>query len=186
MPPLPSPSSLLRFNQQVLSQALALIAAHRAPGAPAYAQPVGAHLRHVIEHYEALLLSAEPGVVDYDRRPRDRQLECDPAIAQARVQALQRLLVLWATPRFDMPLHSRGIGGLAGDFEFTVTTTLARELVFVASHAIHHYALLAEHCRRHGIDLGAGFGHAPATVAHGRATVVQPIVNSQLESACHA
>ena len=35
----------------------------------------GPHRRHLIEHYEALLRPAHSGVVDYDTRPRDRELE---------------------------------------------------------------------------------------------------------------
>ena len=47
---------LLQFNHQVLAQAQALLVAHEDASATAYDGPVGAHLRHVIECYEALLL----------------------------------------------------------------------------------------------------------------------------------
>ena len=75
---------LLRFNRDVLAQALALAAAHELPGAPPYLRPVGVHLRHVIEHYEALLYPAEAGVVDYDSRPRDALLEQDPSLEHSQ------------------------------------------------------------------------------------------------------
>jgi hypothetical protein len=35
---------------------------------------------------------------------------------------------------------------------------------------VHHFALLAPHCRQHGIPTPADFGQAPSTVAHARAT----------------
>ena len=160
---------LLRFNAQVLDQALRLIAAHGGAGAPPYATPVGAHLRHVIEHYEALLFAAHDGTLNYDQRPRSRALETDAALAQRRVQALQCHLALWSGPQLATPIRVRGIGGVAGDFEFAVMSTLARELVFLASHALHHFALLQAHCEMHGIALDATFGRAPSTVAHDRA-----------------
>jgi hypothetical protein len=171
---------LLHFNVQVLDQALALVAAHREAGAPDYARPVGAHLRHVIEHYEALLQPAEAGVVDYDQRPRDGTLERDPALADARLRTLRRRLTAWAGPALDAPLRVRGVGGVAGDFAFCLVSSLARELVFVASHAIHHFALLHGHCLQRGIRLGAEFGRAPATVAHERGASALP------QSAPHA
>jgi hypothetical protein len=157
---------LLRFNAAVLNQALALVVAHQQPGAPGYAYPVGAHLRHVIEHYEALMLPNERGVVDYDRRPRDRELETQPSVARMRLQVLLRRLGDWTGPSLDAPLQVRGLGGLAGDFHFAVFSSMGRELVFIASHAIHHYAVLQSHCAQHGIPISAEFGRAPATVAH--------------------
>ena len=159
---------LLRFNRKVLAQALSLVAAHDGPGRPALAGPVGAHLRHIVEHYEALLgAAADRARVDYDRRPRDRAIERCPALARQRLTALQQRLA--GDLALDTPLQVRGRGGLAGEFEFTVGSTLGRELAFVASHAVHHYALLKTHCAERGIELPADFGKAPATVAHERA-----------------
>ena len=63
---------------------------------------------------------------------------------------------------------------LAGEFNFEVESSLGRELVFVASHAVHHYALLAAHLRQLGLPVPEGFGLAPATVAHAR-RIEQPI-----------
>ena len=165
---------LLRFNREVLAQALSLVAAHEGPGRPALAGPVGAHLRHIVEHYEALLgAAALPALVDYDRRPRDREIERCPALARQRLTALQQRLA--TAIALDTPLQVRGRGGLAGEFEFTVGSTLGRELVFVASHAVHHYALLQTHCTANGIELPADFGKAPATVAHERAAATAAI-----------
>lgn len=164
------PHDVLQFNQQVLAQALALIGAHRQPQSPPFAQPVGAHLRHVIEHYEALLQPGVANVVDYDRRPRDRSVEHNPDVAQARVQALQRRVTMLLDTPLDAPLQVRGLCGLTGEFAFATASTLGRELAFVGSHAIHHFALLQGHCKQHGITLGDEFGRAPSTVAHDRAT----------------
>jgi hypothetical protein len=159
-------NSLLRFSAAVLGQAFPLVAAHWQPGASAYAYPIGAHLRHVIEHYEALLQPKLPGVVDYDQRPRDRELQRKPYVALQRLQWLLRRLDDWTGADLDVTVRVRGRGGLAGDFGFVVASSVGRELVFVASHAIHHYALLKPHCIQHGIPVSAEFGCAPSTVAH--------------------
>jgi hypothetical protein len=157
------------FNQHLLEQALALAAAHAGPGRPRYAGLVGAHLRHVIEHYEALLFPAQAGIVDYDARARDAQLEASPQLARTRLLALHHALGSCAAAQLHDAVQVRGQGGLAGEFDFQVPSSLGRELAFVASHTVHHFALLAGHCQQHGIATPEGFGKAPATRAHERA-----------------
>ena len=161
---------LLGFNQQVLDQALAVVGGHAAPGAPQsappFARPVGAHLRHVVEHYEALVHGLPLGVIDYDGRPRDRQLEASPALARDRLLGLRQVLGQWTPDMLDRPVQVLGQGGITGDFDFCVTSSVGRELAFLASHAVHHFALLAEQLQRHGVPVPAHFGKAPGTVAN--------------------
>lgn len=168
----PTMERLLGFNQQVLDQALAVVGGHEVPGAPqsapAFAGPVGPHLRHVVEHYEALVNGLTLGVIDYDGRPRDRQLEASPTLARHRLLSLREVLGQWTPDMLNRPVQVLGQGGITGDFDFCVTSSVGRELAFLASHAVHHFALLQVHCRQHGIPIGADFGKAPATVAHER------------------
>jgi hypothetical protein len=63
--------------------------------------------------------------------------------------------------------------GLAGDFDFQAPSSLCRELAFLGSHTVHHFALLLEHCHQQGVSVPEGFGKAPATRAHERAS--QPL-----------
>jgi hypothetical protein len=160
---------LLAFNQQVLDQALALVQLHARANGPRYAGPVGSHLRHVLEHYDALLFPAQTGVVDYDSRERNRELETQPAVAARHLQALGKRLHEWASAWLDKPVRVVGVAGTQGEFSFAAPSSLARELAFVASHAVHHFALLKTHCQQQGIHTPADFGKAPATVAHDRA-----------------
>ena len=161
---------LLGFNQQVLDQALAVVSGHAVPGAPPIAGPVGAHLRHLVEHYEALVNGITLGVVDYDGRPRDRQLETSTTLARDRLLWLRQALGLWTPDMLKRPVHVLGQGGITGDFDFCVTSSVGRELVFLASHAVHHFALLTEYLHRHGVPMPAHFGKAPGTVANEIAT----------------
>jgi hypothetical protein len=161
--------ALLTLNQHLLAQAIALATAHTGPGGPRYAGLAGSHLRHVVEHYEALLFRAEIGAVNYDARPRDAELDVDPHLARARLLSVHDALGTCALIGLDVPLRVRGQGGPAGDLGFAVTSSLGRELVFLAGHTVHHFALLAGYCRQHGIPTPEGFGKAPATRAHERA-----------------
>jgi hypothetical protein len=179
-----SNQSLIGFSQAVLGQALGVVQAHvqahaqvnaqmnvpatlaqqRRP--PAYAQVVGPHVRHVIEHVEALFAGPRTGVLDYDSRARDRALESDPHLAQQRLLALQQRLGQLSAAQLDAPVQVLGQAGLEGEFNFRVASSVGRELAFLASHAVHHFALLAAHCREHRIPTPAHFGQAPSTVAH--------------------
>ena len=170
----PTMERLLSFNQQVLDQALAVVGGHAEPGAPPTAPPfagsVGAHLRHVIEHYEALVNGLTLGVVDYDGRPRDRQLEASPTLARDRLLSLRQVLGQCTPDMLNRPVQVLSQGGITGDFDFCVTSSVGRELAFQASHAVHHFALLVEHLQRHGVPVPAHFGKAPGTVANEIAT----------------
>jgi len=157
---------LLHFNRQLIDQALALLAAHETPGAPAYEQYTGPHLRHVIEHYEALVLRDTDSIVDYDRRPRDRDVERDASVARARLSALKQHLAEWSDASLEQSLNVHGQGGPAGEFDFVTRSSVGRELVFLASHAIHHFALLQVYCEQQGIATDPNFGLAPSTVAN--------------------
>ena len=157
-------ASLLHFNRQLLEQALALVAAHELPAAPAFSNYAGAHLRHVIEHYDALLFAPRDTVVDYDARLRERELEQNPALARARLLRLVQRLTHWPTVALGAPVSVISRCGPAGEFEVATRSSVGRELIYLASHAVHHFALLQVYCLQHGISMGANFGKAPATV----------------------
>lgn len=177
---------LLHFNRLLIDQALSLVDAHEeVPAAPAYGEYVGPHLRHVIEHYEALLLRDADGELDYDQRPRDGALDQSPGLAQVRLRALKQHLDGAAAYAMDQPILVRGQGGVTGEFDFAMRSSIGRELVFVASHAIHHFALLRLHCQQHGIPTDPDFGRAPSTVAHAMAvTSCTPSIEPRKELAC--
>ncbi|MDP3857498.1 MAG: hypothetical protein Q8Q73_07035 [Stagnimonas sp.] len=165
----PDLEKLIRFNVDVLHQGLQVLEAQAAVPGSDYGSHIGPHLRHVIEHYEALAQQLPSLSVDYDSRARDRTPERDPAVARARIEALQRQLHALDVDAVSEPIAIHLRGGLGGEENFVSFSTLARELLFVASHAVHHYALLQMHCKAQGIFLGEDFGKAPATVRHARA-----------------
>jgi hypothetical protein len=159
-------SRLLRFNDDVLAQGEALAQACESGRFTAYETSIGPHLRHVIEHYEALLLRPAAIEVDYDQRPRDRTLERSPALARRRFAALRAALRAWAGADLENALLVFTLGGVHGQWPLACASTISRELVFLASHAVHHFALLRGQCERHGIAVAPHFGIAPATAAH--------------------
>ena len=135
-----------------------------------YAQAVGPHFRHVIEHYAALLTTLAQGsfCVDYDTRERNVELQNIPALTLAKIQELiEQFESLVSQKSFEpgLPLTTRLRSGLSGEDIMTADSSLARELLFVASHALHHFAFVDRHCRQAGVELGRDFGKAPSTIA---------------------
>lgn len=157
-------AELIAYNRAVLAQGIALtqqFAGQRED----FGERVGPHLRHVIEHYEALLTAPEARLVDYDHRPRDRSVETDPALAAQRLSALIATLEpLQATRQAGEALTVGFRVGLDGSEFSLIPSTLARELHFVASHAIHHYALIRTALLDLRIAVPEHFGKAPDTV----------------------
>jgi uncharacterized damage-inducible protein DinB len=104
--------------------------------------------------------------VDYDRRARDPRTETDPLAALERIDALREELTERIANQSDRSLSIRADEpGLPPNAGF-VPSTLARELRALASHTVHHYALLAVVLRLRGIDVPQSFGVAPSTLAH--------------------
>jgi hypothetical protein len=164
--------AILQFNQDLIAQGLDLVdALQRQPGQD-FAQHCGPHLRHLVEHYEALLQGLRerraPGAVAvaYDRRCRDRRLEREPRLMRRRLQGLQQALAALDPCDPDTPCAVELCGGDGGEQVWVSRSTLARELLFLASHTTHHYALIRSGLAERVQALPAGFGKAPATLRH--------------------
>lgn len=125
---------------------------------------IGSHLRHIIEHYEALLNAKT--CVDYDSRARDLTVQANPNIALARIELIQSHLQSYTESCLNTAVTVRLCCGALGESVGLSQSTIGRELLFVSSHATHHYALIKTHCASAGVMLSDAFGKAPATMAH--------------------
>jgi uncharacterized damage-inducible protein DinB len=131
----------------------------------------GGHLRHITDHYLGLLDGLSRGEVDYEHRARDPRVECDSGHAQALVRSLIARLEDVAEADCDVALKVRAeAADEEGDHESDPSgwsdTSLLRELEFMLSHTVHHYALVAVMCRLLGHETPADFGMAPSTIRH--------------------
>jgi uncharacterized damage-inducible protein DinB len=131
---------------------------------------VGAQFRHCLDFYACFLDGLEAGRVDYSKRKRDLEVETSRGCAIDTVRTLtRRLLELEARDaerpvavRSEDPSTSRGTLDWCG-------STVGRELQFLVSHTIHHYALIAAVLRLTGEDVRRDFpefGVAPSTLEH--------------------
>ncbi len=132
--------------------------------APAFPSTIGAHVRHLLDHVEALIEGLLNGRVEYDRRLRGVPEECD---RQAGLERLRRIQVhiesLIKTPA-DTALTVEQIVD-PSEAPVELQSTALRETVFVHHHAVHHAAMIAVQLRAAGVAPAEAFGIAPATLA---------------------
>ncbi|MDB4474697.1 hypothetical protein N9023_06780 [Opitutaceae bacterium] len=124
---------------------------------------VGGHFRHAIEHYQAVLGALLGAEIDYEGRARDERIECEAAHARDVIDELRSGLEKILHEQIqDRPLKiaSESIEGLKLD------TSLARELEFLISHTVHHFALIAVIAGAHGVLPPVNFGMAPSTLKY--------------------
>lgn len=146
------------------------------------ADPIGKHVRHVLEHYEGLLNGFAGGAVDYEARAREPELENSPEAARHRLRSLQQRLL-------ELP-NSGGPGALlihytpqCDESAAWIASTLERELHFLLSHTIHHMALIGLLARGCGQPVDSAFGVAASTLRYqrtGSAESVEPEHSAQV------
>ena len=145
-------------------------------GADVYAEPcaamfgasIGQHVRHSLDHFAAALDAFEGGVIEYDRRERDTDVEKSPEVAVGTIDVLASLIHAIDGRQADRLVTVRVM--LSDDgAETDLTSTFARELAFASHHAVHHHAMIASIAGHLGLSVPEGFGKAPSTLAHERA-----------------
>ncbi len=130
---------------------------------------VGAHFRHVLDHYASFFDGLAGGLVDYDRRERERALELERALCQERLAACVERLGRLGPRERDLPLETAlGVSGPGPEAAARGRSSVERELQFLASHTVHHYAIIAVISRLHGVEPGDEFGVAPSTLDYER------------------
>jgi uncharacterized damage-inducible protein DinB len=162
----PSPAAAAVYaNQIVIRQGIALLAVLGGERFVAriplcFHSSIGGHLRHIIEHYQSFLRGLDDGEIDYEDRPRDPLIESNPDYAADILEEISARLHAVGAARPDRGLQLR-----AETTEGVMTgTSVLRELEFLLSHTIHHYALVAVMARLQGCEPEATFGVAPSTI----------------------
>lgn len=124
---------------------------------------IGAHVRHNLEHFRLFFTGLQTGRIDYEARRRDSLTEVDREAALSEILDLCKRLWDMSEENRPLQLMARNIRGTEC---LWVPTSVARELDFLLSHTIHHYALIAIMCRLEDIPLETDFGMAPSTLRY--------------------
>jgi uncharacterized damage-inducible protein DinB len=123
---------------------------------------IGAHVRHCLDHVHAVLDRVPETTMSYDHRRRHAALEEGRHVAVAALRAAVERLEQVATRTPDGPvLLETQVDREGGRVQ--VASSMARELVFVLQHTIHHQALVALLLAGRGQAVPLTFGYAPST-----------------------
>lgn len=165
------PLEAVEGNRILLQQAADLLrrmddATYAMAGGEGGRSPVGVHFRHVLDHYRAFFAGLPDGEIDYDDRARQVPLETDRTLAIEAVLGyladLGRLHPGLAARPLRVSLRSAAGRGPGPDWS---TSSLQRELQFLVSHTVHHFALIQLALSGTGLASMEGFGVAPSTLA---------------------
>jgi len=120
---------------------------------------IGQHTRHTLEMYQCLLRGYDAGVVEYDRRDRDRRIETDIAFATRAITE-----IIEALERENKPLQ---VHSEIDEREFILQSNYEREIMYNLDHSIHHMALIkVAVIEMTDIVLPKEFGVAPTTLQY--------------------
>lgn len=120
---------------------------------------IGQHCRHILELIDCLFSGYSSGIINYDKRKRDRLLETDLSQACTKIDEF-----IGAGNKPDCILQLEGIYGEAESEPLQMQTTYLRELAYNVEHLIHHLALIKTALVEFGIPVSRpGFGVAYAT-----------------------
>ena len=131
-----------------------------------YGASLGAHYRHVLDHFTCLLEGLESGRIDYDQRRRKPEIENSRGEALFATEGLIakfRSLPEDVFQRNCTVVYSVGYEESDGQ---AAGSNVGREVMFCVGHAIHHYAILRMLCMTMSVVLPYEFGVAPSTLKH--------------------
>jgi len=161
--------TLVQYNVSIIEQGLELLAdldaeLYSKPEPKVASSGIGSHFRHIIDFYERFLSGLEENRIDYDLRQRDQSLETNKGAAGQRCKRLiAQLEALTGRPASTINVKADAVGE---KIEPWSESSLERELQFLLSHTVHHYALIAVILRLNGIEPSESFGVAPSTLRY--------------------
>lgn len=132
--------------------------------APLFSSSVGTHIRHIVDHYQALM-ERKNHVVNYNKRQRFSKIETCRLTALVAIDAIIEWLTDLSEHHLTESVSVISEIALSEEVDSLTGSTLARELVFVSSHAVHHYSIIKVISGLQNVRLPDTFGIAPATAS---------------------
>jgi hypothetical protein len=123
---------------------------------------LGQHFRHVIELFMGLKQGYATGVINYDNRARNRDLESSRA---RTAECLAEVVEMLSLPNKALLLE---VDEAAPDGQLCrIDTNFVREVGYNLEHAVHHMAIIKMALLKHqSIVLPKGFGVASSTLKY--------------------
>lgn len=130
---------------------------------------VGRHVRHVADHFRAFESGIVSGVIDYNCRRRESDLERNASLGLAELQELREWLSSMELGEQRVVVESE-ISCLHQDNR-CCDSTFNRELTYLIYHTIHHVAYASLLLKQLGLSPDPEAGFAPATASYLRENI---------------
>ena len=120
---------------------------------------IGEHTRHIIEMFQCLENQFECGVVNYDKRDRNKQIQTDTNFANHQIEIIKNNL-----EKENKKIELQQI--IDGE-EVRIDSNYFRELLYNLEHCIHHQALIKVAILiSDNIKINENFGVARSTIEY--------------------
>lgn len=129
---------------------------------------IGQHMRHILDVFHATMSWPHCEIIDYDIRRRTHMVEKDKSMAIDEWQGITQWLKGIECDQLNKRLEVKNEVNATRQISVLSHSTFARELSFISTHAVHHFALIRVSLFYQGISSGDTFGMAPTTATYYR------------------
>lgn len=137
---------------------------------PYFSSSSGEHMRHILDHFISLMNGYKTSLVDYDLRNRKSNIESDHEQALSQLTEFKQWVLSLDTNILKDALTIKTEVSVSDTQPALLESTLARELIFVTSHAVHHFSIISIAMQLQDLSIDESFGIAPATATYLRNT----------------
>lgn len=130
---------------------------------------IGGHTRHILDGFLCLMRQQDCGVISYDKRERDKNIEVSTSYAKNKLNEIRDYIrTLDRNGAFEFEVKY-------ADQLFRTASSLEREVIHNIEHVIHHLAIvkIALLSYHDDIVLPKEFGVAPSTLRYWEKTAVE-------------
>ena len=120
---------------------------------------IGEHTRHIIEMFQCLQSQYDSGIVNYDKRARNKNIQTKTDFAIEEIKAIKVGL--------DKPNKTIELQQIIDGESINITSNYFRELLYNLEHCVHHQALIKVALLRcDHVQIDQNFGVARATIEY--------------------
>ncbi|WP_269223867.1 DinB family protein [Flavobacterium sp. IMCC34518] len=120
---------------------------------------IGEHTRHIVEMFQCLNRNYDSGIVNYDKRDRNKQIQTDTHFAI--------LMILDVKNNISKENKNIELQQLIDGESIQIQSNYYRELLYNLEHCIHHQALIkVAILKSEKITVGSNFGVARSTIEY--------------------
>lgn len=127
---------------------------------------IGQHFRHILEFYICLIKGLDTGIISYDSRERNIEIETDKNTAS---KIIMEIIYFFNSVQCNRNLiFSASYSSISGEPNTEISTTLYREFAYALDHTIHHLAIvkIALSEEKETAIISKNLGVAPSTIRY--------------------